>query len=410
MAPEIAVVVASHDRPLRLRWLLEALADQTLARDRFEVVVAHDSSGPETDAAPAQTTRSPRDGALRHVALRAPGSSPRGAKRNAAWRAARAPIVAFTDDDCRPPARVARQRRCAPRERAPRRRSSRAPRVPDPDEQPPALRAVHAQRSDIDAARRPGPRPATSSTRAPLLERLGGFDEAPPLAAGEDTALAAARPRARRATTSARPTCSPTTPSTPVPAAARPALAVALERPAAARQAAPGDAPPLPARPVLEADARVAAARAARGRARQRTSSRSLLLAAALGRARRCPATAPGTRDARLRALRQLPRAALAIDATEMAALAARQPAPPRAAAVTRVALLTPTYWPEVRRGTERFAHELGRGPHAARRRRHDRDQPPGPPGHRDRGRAARRSATGARPTGACAGACSRTT
>jgi len=29
---------------------------------------------------------------------------------------------------------------------------------------------------------------------------------------------------------------------------------------------------------------------------------------------------------------------------------------------VTRVALLTPTYWPEVRRGTERFAHEVGVG------------------------------------------------
>src|SRR4051794_39714163 len=27
-----------------------------------------------------------------------------------------------------------------------------------------------------------------------------------------------------------------------------------------------------------------------------------------------------------------------------------------------RVALLTPTYWPEVRRGTERFAHEVGTG------------------------------------------------
>jgi glycosyltransferase involved in cell wall biosynthesis len=29
---------------------------------------------------------------------------------------------------------------------------------------------------------------------------------------------------------------------------------------------------------------------------------------------------------------------------------------------VTRVALLSPTYWPEVRRGTERFAHEVGLG------------------------------------------------
>ena len=39
MAPEIAVVVASHDRPLRLRWLLEARSEQTLPPDRFEVVM-----------------------------------------------------------------------------------------------------------------------------------------------------------------------------------------------------------------------------------------------------------------------------------------------------------------------------------------------------------------------------------
>ena len=29
---------------------------------------------------------------------------------------------------------------------------------------------------------------------------------------------------------------------------------------------------------------------------------------------------------------------------------------------MTRVALLTPCYWPEVRRGTERFAHEVDVG------------------------------------------------
>src|SRR5436190_12123571 len=101
MAPEIAVVVASPDRPLRLRWLLEALSEQTLARDRFEVVVAHDSTGLESDAL-LETHPLARDGTLRHI-RRPPGSSPPGANRNAAWRAARAPVVAFTDDDCRPP-------------------------------------------------------------------------------------------------------------------------------------------------------------------------------------------------------------------------------------------------------------------------------------------------------------------
>ena len=37
--PEISVALATRDRPVRLRWLLNALEEQTLARDRFEVVV-----------------------------------------------------------------------------------------------------------------------------------------------------------------------------------------------------------------------------------------------------------------------------------------------------------------------------------------------------------------------------------
>src|SRR5213593_4083172 len=45
--PLISVVVPSHERPLRLRWLLNALEEQTLAREQWEVIVAHDS-GPET--------------------------------------------------------------------------------------------------------------------------------------------------------------------------------------------------------------------------------------------------------------------------------------------------------------------------------------------------------------------------
>ena len=100
-APDIAVVVPSHDRPLRLRWLLNALMLQTLPRDRWEVVVGHDSSGPETEEL-LRTHPLAAEGVLRHVTL-PPGSAPPGANRNPAWRAARASIIVFTDDDCRPP-------------------------------------------------------------------------------------------------------------------------------------------------------------------------------------------------------------------------------------------------------------------------------------------------------------------
>jgi glycosyltransferase involved in cell wall biosynthesis len=99
--PRISVVVASHDRPLRLRWLLNALEEQTLPRDQWEVIVGHDSTGPETGAL-LRTHPLAADGTLRHVTL-PPSSAPPGVNRNAAWRIARAPLIAFTDDDCRPP-------------------------------------------------------------------------------------------------------------------------------------------------------------------------------------------------------------------------------------------------------------------------------------------------------------------
>ena len=41
--------MASRDRAIRLRWLLNALEEQTLPAERWEVVVAHDSIGPETE-------------------------------------------------------------------------------------------------------------------------------------------------------------------------------------------------------------------------------------------------------------------------------------------------------------------------------------------------------------------------
>src|SRR5919197_695207 len=91
--PEISVVVPSHDRPLRLRWLLNALEEQTLDRSRWEVVVAHDSAGPETEEL-LRTHPLAAAGVLRHLTF-APGPGP-AAKRNAAWRLARAGTIVFT--------------------------------------------------------------------------------------------------------------------------------------------------------------------------------------------------------------------------------------------------------------------------------------------------------------------------
>src|SRR3954471_814692 len=98
--PEISVVVPSHERPLRLRWLLNALEEQTLPRERWELVVVHDSRGDETvkllDEHPLA-----KAGVLRHRRLE-PGTGSPSRQRNVGWRMAGAPLVAFTDDDCRP--------------------------------------------------------------------------------------------------------------------------------------------------------------------------------------------------------------------------------------------------------------------------------------------------------------------
>ncbi len=98
-APAVTVAVATHDRPSGLAALFDALRAQTLAPDVFEVVVVDDGSGPETAAVlEAERARGALDlRVVRHERARGPGAA-----RNAAWREARAALVAFTDDDCAP--------------------------------------------------------------------------------------------------------------------------------------------------------------------------------------------------------------------------------------------------------------------------------------------------------------------
>ncbi|MHB8658679.1 MAG: glycosyltransferase family 2 protein [Solirubrobacteraceae bacterium] len=181
--PELSVVVASRDRPLRLRWLLGALAEQTIGPERFEVIVCHDSRGPETAALLAGHPLSLL-GSLHEQAFPA-GTLLAGAKRNAGWRIARAPIIAFTDDDCRPPADWLEQIAASVR-RHPGAIVQGSTR-PDPEELELALRVPHARTQNITP---PSVWAETCNIAYPrsVLERLGGFDES--VESGEDTDLA----------------------------------------------------------------------------------------------------------------------------------------------------------------------------------------------------------------------------
>lgn len=180
--PLICVCVPSHERPLRLRWLLNALAEQTLDRAQWELVVCDDSRGDRTAALLASHPLA-AGGPLRTLRL-APGSGSAARQRNAAWRAARAPLVLFTDDDCRPP-RDWLASALAAAGRHPGAIVQGATR-PDPDE----IHLMAAPHARTQAITPPVPWAQTCNILYPraVLEAVGGFEE--DMAAGEDTELA----------------------------------------------------------------------------------------------------------------------------------------------------------------------------------------------------------------------------
>jgi glycosyltransferase involved in cell wall biosynthesis len=97
--PEISVVIPTYQRANRLPPLLESLAAQTLEPDRFEVLVADNGSADNTsDLLKELATTLPFE--LRVVRIEVNrGPAP---ARNLGWRSARAPFIAFLDDDCTP--------------------------------------------------------------------------------------------------------------------------------------------------------------------------------------------------------------------------------------------------------------------------------------------------------------------
>ncbi|HUF48541.1 MAG TPA: glycosyltransferase family A protein [Vicinamibacterales bacterium] len=96
--PAVSVVVPTYNRDCALAGCLDALARQSVDPRRFEVVVIDDgSTDGTTDVCRQQAPRFARFTTHRQ-ANRGPAAA-----RNAGIRMARAPLVAFTDDDCVPP-------------------------------------------------------------------------------------------------------------------------------------------------------------------------------------------------------------------------------------------------------------------------------------------------------------------
>lgn len=98
-APAVSVVVPTFNRADRLERLLGGLRAQVESGIPFEVIVVDDAS---TDSTPTVLAAEAERGELDLRFVRLEGNTGPAGTREAGWREARAAVVAFTDDDCRP--------------------------------------------------------------------------------------------------------------------------------------------------------------------------------------------------------------------------------------------------------------------------------------------------------------------
>lgn len=105
LAPRVSVVVPTWRRPDLLGRCLGALVAQTLPPEQYEIVVCDDGPDDSTRALVANFADAHAARGLHIDYLPISVTQGPAAARNAGWRRARAPIVAFTDDDTIPDAR-----------------------------------------------------------------------------------------------------------------------------------------------------------------------------------------------------------------------------------------------------------------------------------------------------------------
>ena len=177
--PVATVIVPTRNRPEALAACLDALARQTASS--FEIIVVDDES---TDAAAVASVLSSAPHAR---VVRGTGRGP-AAARNAGAALARAPILCFTDDDCRPAPKwveacVARIERGAAVVAGPTRNGLPA----NPYATAAQTITNHLVATALDASGTAvGFAPTSNLACRAQLHREQPFDEGYPLAAGED--------------------------------------------------------------------------------------------------------------------------------------------------------------------------------------------------------------------------------
>jgi GT2 family glycosyltransferase len=180
---KVSVVLATHNRPGRLERALQVLRAQTLPADAYEIVVVDDGSAADTvELLAHEQARSP-DPKLTVLRLQ-PARGP-AAARNRGWRAARAALVAFTDDDCEPTERWLEALLAASAEHPG--AIVQGPTLPIAEELPRYGPFSHTVRNDSLSR---GFETANILYPRALLERHGGFDDEAFPVVGEDTDLA----------------------------------------------------------------------------------------------------------------------------------------------------------------------------------------------------------------------------
>ncbi len=182
--PIVSVVIPTYKRPPLLARCLAALGAQTLAHDRFEVIVVddgRDAATRETVAAFAETHR-----VLHVVCIEPAGTRGPAAARNRGWQIAGAMIIAFTDDDTIPAPdwldaglRVLQARPQAVAVAGAIQVPLNAARIAQPTD----------HERNIKLLERAGFVTANCFVRRPALEAIGGFDERFTRAWREDTDL-----------------------------------------------------------------------------------------------------------------------------------------------------------------------------------------------------------------------------
>ena len=335
----VSVVIPSSRRT-RLAFALEALAGQSLPADQFEVVVVLDPG--------AASRPTPQIDGLEPIVRQGATAGNIAALRNTGWRTGRGELIAFTDDDCRPAPDWLEALVAAYRPRA----IVQGATEPDPDE----LGSLHGL-ARSQRVNPPSPNLQTCNMLYPraTIAELGGFDERF-AALGEDTDLGL-RALAAGHTLVAAPQALVHHARDLTHPCRRCARGLASRQPCAGRPQ-PSRASRLPALPLLlPAHTRAVAA----GGRRASFSAGAGADAASMLTLPYLSAIVGTTTVSPLRLARRL--AHVPLRAHRRRCRDRRRPArrdplahPGR---LMRIALLTPTYWPEVRRGTERLVHDL---------------------------------------------------